>query len=261
MALITETQLRAQLIKGLPNPFPVMEGDKLTPAAADFLKERGIPLRRVAPERTSLHLEASPTLIPVGVSNRHVHLSLDHLERLFGNDSRLTPLRELSQKGQFAAKETVTLQGPKGSITHVRILGPSRGETQVEISRTDGFELGIHPPVRLSGNLAGTPGITMIGPRGAITLSQGLIIAQNHVHASPEEAQQMQLKHGDRIMAQAMGERPVIFADVTVRVSPQFSLDFHIDRDEANAAHLSSGDTVQIIRKSGVIANAERRPH
>ncbi|MBP1966455.1 phosphate propanoyltransferase [Paenibacillus aceris] len=266
MALITETQLRALLIKGLPNPFPVMEGDKLTPAAADFLKERGIPLRRVAPEQISnppLHLEASPSpnLIPVGVSNRHVHLSLNHIERLFGSEHKLTPLRELSQKGQFAAKETVTLQGPKGSITDVRILGPSRGETQVEISRTDGFELGIHPPVRLSGKLAGTPGITMIGPRGTITLSQGLIIAQNHVHASPEEAQQLQLKHGDRIMLQAMGKRPVIFADVTVRVSPPFSLDFHIDRDEANAAHLSSGDTVQIIRKNGVIANAERRPY
>lgn len=262
MALITETLLRAQLIKGLPNPFPVTEEDKLTPAAADFLKERGISLQRIERSLAAhmlLNLAEPTTHIPVGVSNRHVHLAPEHVDALFGSGYKLTPLRELSQKGQFAAHETVTITGPKGSIAHVRILGPARGATQAEISRTDGFELGIHPPVRLSGDLAGTPGMTLIGPRGTIDLPEGLIIAQNHVHASPEEAQQLQLKHGDRIMLQAMGERPVIFADVTVRVSPQFSLDFHIDRDEANAAHLSSGDTVQLIRKHSRMTNAERR--
>lgn len=246
MALITETYLRTQLIKGLANPFPVTEGDKLTPAAADFLKERGIPLLRVAPE--------SDLLIPVGVSNRHVHLAPHHIEALFGKGYELTPLRELSQKGQFAARETVILKGPHGSLSNVRILGPSRGATQVEISCTDGFELGVHPPIRLSGDLAGTPGITLVGTMGSVALSQGLIIAKNHVHASPEEAKSLRLTHGDRILVQATGERPVIFADVIVRVSPEFSLDFHIDRDEANAAHLSTGDTGLIIHK-----NAERR--
>lgn len=241
MALITETYLRAQLIKGLANPFPVTDGDKLTPAAADFLKERGIPLLRMA--------RGSDPLIPVGVSNRHVHLAPDHIEALFGKGYKLTPLRELSQKGQFAAHETVTLQGPHGRLSKVRILGPSRGVTQVEISRTDGFELGVHPPVRVSGDLAGTPGITLVGPVGTVVLSQGLIIAKNHVHASPDEAQSMRLNHGDHILLQAMGERPLIFADVIVRVSPEFSLDFHIDQDEANAAHLSTGDTVVIIHK------------
>lgn len=246
MALITETYLRTQLIKGLANPFPVTEGDKLTPAAADFLKERGIPLLRVASE--------SDLLIPVGVSNRHVHLAPHHIEALFGKGYELTPLRELSQKGQFAAVETVTLKGPLGSLPNVRILGPSRGATQVEISRTDGFEIGVHPPIRLSGDLAGTPGITLVGTMGTVTLSQGLIIAKNHVHASPEEALSLGITHGGRIMVQAMGERPLLFADVIVRVSPQFSLDFHMDRDEANAAHLSTGDTVEIIHK-----NTERR--
>ncbi|MZQ80713.1 phosphate propanoyltransferase [Paenibacillus sp. 5J-6] len=251
MALITETYLRAQLIKGLANPFPVTEGDKLTPAAADFLKERGIPLLRVAPVPSG---PSSMQFIPVGVSNRHVHLAPDHIEALFGKGYKLTPLRELSQKGQFAARETVTLKGPHGSLSNVRILGPSRGVTQVEISRTDGFELGVHPPIRLSGDLAGTPGITLVGTVGTVVLSQGLIIAKNHVHASPDEAQSMRLNHGDHILLQAMGERPLIFADVIVRVSPKYSLDFHIDRDEANAAHVSTGDTVQIIHK-----NAEGR--
>ncbi|MEC0268648.1 phosphate propanoyltransferase [Paenibacillus anseongense] len=251
MALITETYLRTQLIKGLANPFPVTEGDKLTPAAADFLKERGIPLQRLASQSSG---PLSLNLLPVGVSNRHVHLAPHHIDMLFGEGYQLTPLRELSQKGQFAAVETVTLKGPHGSLSNVRILGPSRGLTQVEISRTDGFELGVHPPIRLSGNLAGTPGITLVGPKGSVALPEGLIIAKNHVHASPDEAQILRLNNGDRILVQAMGERPVIFADVIVRVSPQYSLDFHIDRDEANAAHLTTGDTVQIIPK-----NAERR--
>lgn len=264
MALITETYLRAQLVRGLPNPFPISAGDKLTPAAADFLKERGISLQRVAsspspagnPALTEQH-----ALIPVGVSNRHVHLAARDVEALFGKGSQLTPLRELSQKGQFAANETVMLQGPKGSIANVRILGPSRGATQVEISRTDGFELGIHPPVRLSGDLVSTPGLTLVGPWGAITIPQGLIIARNHVHASTEEAQRLQLRGGERIMLQTLTERPVIFGDVTVRVSPQFSLDFHIDRDEANAAILRTGDKVRLIRASEANAgtDAERR--
>lgn len=258
MSLITETYLRSQLTRGLPNPFPITERDKLTPAAVDFLKERGILLQRV-----TSHPIADPpstaktTLIPVGVSNRHVHLAPGDVEALYGAGYRLTQLRELSQKGQFAANETVTLHGPKGSIANVRILGPARGATQVEISRTDGFELGIHPPLRLSGDLSGTPGITLQGPNRSITIPQGLIIAQNHIHASPEEAQRLHLQHGDRIVLQALSERQVIFADVTVRVSPQFSLDFHIDRDEANAALLSTGDKVQLIRRLN--PNAERR--
>jgi putative phosphotransacetylase len=261
MALITETQLRTQLVKGLPSPFLVADGDKLTPAAADFLKERGIPLRRVVSEPTVLpvSMDTGLKLIPVGVSNRHVHLSSEHVEALFGSSYKLTPLRELSQKGQFAASETVTLVGPKGIIQHVRILGPSRGATQVEISRTDGFELGVQPPVRLSGDIQGTPGINLVGASGAVVLSQGLIIAKNHVHMSPVEAQSFQVNQGDRVMVQTIGERPLIFADTIVRVSAHFSLDFHIDIDEANAAHLNTGDSVQVIGKNGEITSAERR--
>src|SRR4051794_37558909 len=127
MALITESRLRALLGKGLPNPFPIDEGDKLTPAASDFLKERGIGLRLTAPSKKLLpdRIDSRNPLIPVGVSNRHVHLSPEHIEALFGDDYRLTPLRELSQKGQYAALETLSLIGPKGIIPGVRILGPS----------------------------------------------------------------------------------------------------------------------------------------
>jgi putative phosphotransacetylase len=261
MTLITETHLRTQLVKGLPNPFPVADGDKLTPAAVDFLKERGIPLRRVVSEPTVLpgNLDRGLNLIPVGVSNRHVHLSPEHVEALFGIGHKLTVLRELSQKGQFAANETVTLVGAKGIIQHVRILGPSRGATQVEISRSDGYELGVHPPVRLSGDIQGTPGITLVGASGVVVLSQGLIIAKNHVHMSPVDAQKFQVNQGDRIIVQTMGDRPLIFADTIVRVNEHFSLDFHIDMDEANAAHLNTGDSVRVIGNNGEITRAERR--
>ena len=122
---------------------------------------------------------------------------------MFGRDYALTPLRELSQPGQFAAREQVTLTGPEGSLAGVRVLGPSRGETQVEISKADGYVLGVHPPVRLSGHIEGTPGITVHGPRGSVTIERGLIVAQNHVHLSPDEAAMLHVKDGDTILLRA----------------------------------------------------------
>lgn len=129
----------------------------------------------------------------------------------------------------------------------------------MEISRTDGYALGVHPPLRLSGDLEGTPGIVIVGARGTVFVQQGLIIARNHVHMSPEEAQAFHVNQGDRLIVQTMGERPIIFADVVVRVGVHFSLDFHIDLDEANAAHLNTGDQVQVIGHNGEITHAERR--
>lgn len=243
MALITEIDLRKQSVKGLPNPFPLADGDMLTPAAIDFLRSRGI----VTCRRSDVHL------IPVGVSNRHIHLSPEHVQQLFGVSYTLQPLRELTQKGQYAAQETLQVIGPKGSIRQVRILGPARGATQVEISATDGYMLGIHPPVKLSGDHNGTPGITLSGPAGTIDLQAGLIIAKNHVHMSGDDAKRFEVEHGDSIIVQAEGIRNVIFADVIVRVDDRFSLDFHIDTDEANAAGLKTGDTVRMIGKNGVI--------
>ncbi|WP_282935884.1 phosphate propanoyltransferase [Paenibacillus sp. RC67] len=261
MALITESGLRAQLARGIPNPFPVNEEDKLTPAAADFLKSRGIPIQR---NRTSRVSSSTPSVvdkelqIPVGVSNRHVHLSEEHVELLFGNGYRLTPLKELSQPGQFAARETVTLAGPKGVIPQVRVLGPSRGASQVEISRTDGYLLGIHPPVRLSGHLQDTPGIVLIGHKQMVMLPEGLIVAKNHVHMSVEDAKQFQVEQGDRLIVQTAGDRPILFADVVVRIHEHYSLELHLDTDEANAAQLSTGQQVRVIGRNGDITHTIR---
>jgi len=261
MALITESRLRAQLAKGIPNPFRVNPEDKLTPAAADFLKSRGIPLERVSSAQsfsTSDDLKAD-LRIPIGVSNRHVHLSEEHVELLFGSGYRLNPLRELSQSGQFAARETVTLAGLKGVIPQVRVLGPSRGASQVEISRTDGYLLGIQPPVRLSGHLENTPGIALIGPKQMVMLPEGLIVAKNHVHMSMEDANRFQVVQGDRLMVATAGDRPLLFTDVVVRIHERFSLELHLDTDEANAAELKTGQYVRYVGRNGEITHAIRR--
>lgn len=259
MALITESRLRAMLSAGIPNPFPVRTGDKITPAAIDFLKGRGIQVKPSQPNDSAdqPHGQVQPQAIPVGVSNRHVHLSPEHVEKLFGEGHMLTPLRNLSQPGQFAAAEVVTLHGPKGLLQNVRVLGPARGASQVEVSRADGFVLGIHPPVRLSGEIDGTPGITLIGPKGFVTLDRGVIIAKCHVHMSVEEAKRLNVEHGDSLILRPTGERPIIYPDVAVRVSPRFALDFHIDLDEANAANLKTGDTVLVAGKNGVLDRGE----
>ncbi|WP_223590541.1 phosphate propanoyltransferase [Neobacillus bataviensis] len=253
MNLITESKLRFLLKKGIPNPFILKGEDKLTPAAIDFLRDRHITIKDHRLADSSLSTETTPTIfmVPVGVSNRHVHLAPEDVDILFGKDYSLTPLRELSQPGQFAAKEQVSLLGPKGIIQNVRILGPSRGETQVEISKTDGFQLGVYPPVRLSGSLEGTPGLTLIGPKGCISLHQGVIVAKRHIHMSDEDAKVYKLKQGDSLLIQTSGERPTIFMDVVVRVNPNYQIDFHVDLDEANSAGLKTGDLVKIVGKNG----------
>jgi putative phosphotransacetylase len=259
MTVITEAKLRSMLKKGIPNPYPVREGDKITPAAMDFLKGRGIQLKSYqSVELIPESMEENWT-IPVGVSNRHVHLSPEDVERLFGPNYQLTPLRELSQPGQFAAHEKVTLLGPKGVMQGVRILGPARGATQVEISRSDCYQLGVQAPVRLSGSIEGTPGITLIGPKGFVVLDQGVIIAKCHVHMSPDDSQRFQVRHGDTVILQTMGDRPLIYPDVVVRVSPNYVLDFHIDLDEANAANLKTGDRIRLIGRNGEFLSWARK--
>ncbi|WP_256760879.1 phosphate propanoyltransferase [Cohnella sp. WQ 127256] len=249
MAFITEAQLRASLHKGIPNPYPLTNSHKLTPAARDFLHSRGIRIEN--PKTSAIASESSSSAdIPVGVSNRHIHLSAEHVELLFGSGYELNPLKELSQKGQFAAKETVSLVGPKGMLKDVRILGPARGATQVEISRTDGFQIGIHPPLRLSGDIADTPGIALYGPNGIVVIEQGVIVAKAHIHMSQEDAVAFRVANGDRVLVQSMGQRPLLFKDVIIRVHPQYSLDFHIDTDEANAGFIRQGDKAVIVGKS-----------
>lgn len=184
--------------------------------------------------------------IPIGVSNRHIHVNRADLDILYGKGYALTHKSELGQPGQFAANETVTLQGPKGKFNHVRILGPVRKQSQVEISKTDSFRLGIKAPITLSGHLQGTPGITLIGPKGTVELPCGVIIAARHIHMTPAQAQARHLVDGQIVSVKTFGERQGVLGDVIIRVSDTAGLEMHIDVDEANACSLSNHDYVMI---------------
>lgn len=186
--------------------------------------------------------------VPVGVSNRHIHLSKQDLETLFGEGYELTIRNDLSQTGQYAAEETVTIQGPKSAMANVRILGPTRNETQIEISRTDSFALGVKPPVRDSGSLEATPGIVIIGPKGQVELDKGVIIAQRHIHMSEEDAKNFGVEDKDLVSVRMGGERAIVFENVLVRVRDDFVLEMHIDTDEANAAIIGNGQNVEVFR-------------
>lgn len=186
--------------------------------------------------------------IPVGVSNRHIHLSKEDLEILFGKGYKLTKLRDLKQPGQFAAKETVTIIGSKGSIEKVRILGPVRNKTQLELSITDGFTLGIKLPVRESGKIENTPGVIIKGPKGSVKKNEGAIAALRHIHMSEDYANKFGFKDGDWVSVITDGIRKVVFHNVLVRVSDKYVLEMHIDTDEANAAGLKNGDKVKILK-------------
>lgn len=184
--------------------------------------------------------------IPIGVSNRHIHVSQEDLEVLFGKGYQLTKKADLKQPGQYASNETVTIRGVKGEFENVRILGPTRAVSQVEISKTDSFRLGIKPPIRESGNLENTPGIQLIGPMGIVELEAGAIVALRHIHMTPEQANSLGVKDKDIVSVETFGQRKGVFGDVLVRVSDKFSLEMHVDVDEANACDLSNGDYVTI---------------
>ncbi len=187
--------------------------------------------------------------VPVGVSNRHIHLSAEHLEILFGKGYELTPIKDLSQPGQFACKEQLTIIGPSlRAIEGVRVLGPIRKESQVEISRTDSFTLKVKPPVRESGDIKGSAPITIIGPKGTVTLKEGCIIANRHIHMSDEEGKLFGLNDGDYVTVEIDGARRTTFYDVQVRVNKAFRLEMHIDTDDANAAGIGNGFKVKIVK-------------
>ena len=196
---------------------------------------------------TQLRNQECSLEIPVNPSARHVHLSKDHLEMLFGKDYKLTPIRELMQPGEFAAKETVMVIGPKGVIQNVRVLGPLRDKTQVEISKTDGYTLGIDAPVRESGNHKDTPGCILAGPMGVVRLEDGVICALRHIHMPDDIAKQWNLKNNQLVEIATCGTRRVIFDKVLVRVSPDYVLEMHVDTDEANASGIRNGDKVLLI--------------
>lgn len=204
-----------------------------------------------------IEIESNKNMVPVSISARHLHLNKKDLETLFGENHELIKVKDISQPGQFAAEEKVTLVGPKGEIKNVRVLGPLRQETQVEVSMTDARVLGIKPIIRESGNLQGTPGITIIGPmgtlpivgsKGELTLDKGCIVAERHIHMTPTDALNFKVADGDKVSVKVYGQRGGVMDNVVIRVREDYSLDMHIDVDEANAFGINNGDRVEIIR-------------
>lgn len=177
--------------------------------------------------------------IPVEVSARHCHLSKQDLEKLFGVGYELKKLRQLSQPSDFACQETITIKNSSHILENVRIIGPLRNQTQIEISKTDEIFLGVQAPLRLSGNLTGSGAIKLVGPSGEVDLKEGLVIAQRHIHCATEEAKRYKLKAGDVVSVKIDGERPVVFENVAVRIRDDYKLCLHIDTDEGNAAGIN----------------------
>ncbi len=187
-------------------------------------------------------------LVPVGVSNRHIHLSQEHVEALFGSGYQLTKKKEL-MGGQFASNECCTIVGLKlRAIENVRVLGPARKSTQIEISSTDARKLGINVPVRESGDIAGSAPIAIVGPKGAIYCKEGCIVAARHIHMSPSDANACGVHDGDYVSVKVENERGTTFNNVKIRVDDSFTLEMHIDTDEANASEIKQGDKVMIIK-------------
>jgi acetate kinase len=200
----------------------------------------------VVPSAVVRSIHAKP--IPIGVSARHVHLSPADRDALFGPGYELARRRDISQPGQYVTRETVDLIGPRGELRGVGIINPLRKETQVELSRTDAIHLGVSPPLRQSGHLDGTPGLTLRGPRGEVAIDHGVIIAQRHVHMTPDDAKRFGVSDQDVISVRAEGDREGTLGDVIVRVDPQFALQLHLDTDEANGTALGEGSVVTFER-------------
>ncbi len=181
------------------------------------------------------------------ISNRHVHLTQDHIERLYGDGYELTKWKNLIQPAQYAAKETVTLQGTKGTVERVRVLGPARSESQVEISGTDQFKLGVRAPVRESGQLEDTPGIEIVGPKGSVHLERGVVRAWRHIHMAPQDSRSFRVKNRELVNVRLKGDRTTILEDVLVRVTDTSALEMHIDTDEANAAGVAQESNGEVL--------------
>ncbi len=184
----------------------------------------------------------------VGLSNKHLHLKSEDIEALFGKGHALTPKKDLKQPGQFACEEKVDIVGPKGTLKGIRILGPARSETQVELAMTDARAIGVTAPVRESGKLDGTPGVKLVGPAGEVALDHGAIIALRHIHLSPEQAAEAGVKDKEIVSIKFEGERGVVFNNVLVRSGSGHESEIHLDTDEGNAAGLSNGALGEIIK-------------
>lgn len=186
--------------------------------------------------------------IPVGISNRHVHLSQKDMDVLFGKDYSLTKLKDLSQPGQYACKETVTICGPKGAIEKIRILGPTRSKTQVEVLMGDCIKLGAVQHVRLSGDLSNTSGITIVGPKGSVQIEEGLVVAQRHIHMTPEDAKNLGVCDGDIVSIKCDDLRGGVYSNVAIRANDTSKLECHLDIEEANAMGINSRSKIVIVK-------------
>lgn len=185
--------------------------------------------------------------VQLGVSNRHVHLCRKDMDQLFGKDVDLHEMKALKQPGQYASEETITIEGAKGEIGRVRVLGPLRSVSQVEISVTDSFVLGVPALVRDSGDIEGTPGLVLIGPKGRVELDKGVIVAARHLHLHTDEAKAFGVKDKDYVSAETTDQmRPMVYGHVLVRVNDAYSKELHLDIDEANAGLLKSGMMVNV---------------
>jgi propanediol utilization protein len=197
-------------------------------------------------------------VIPIEASGRHIHLSREAVEKLFGAGYQLTKVSELSQPGQFVCAERLRAKGPKGELASVVVLGPERRDTQMEISATDALTLGVKSALRLSGDTRGTPGIKLLGPAGELELEHGVIVAERHVHMTPQDAARWGFVDGQTVSVRVFGERPVVFCGVALRVSPDFATYMHIDYDEANACGFKKGMPGFIVNEEGLILDIEK---
>lgn len=189
----------------------------------------------------------SKKTVPVGISARHVHVSRADLDVLYGAGYQLTNKKDLSQPGQFASNETVDIVTEKSVFKNVRILGPERSKSQVEISMSDAMKLGLKPPVRDSGDLAGTPSAKLVGPQGEVELKEGVIVAGRHIHMTLAEAASFGVKDKDIVKVRCGGDRGLVFENVLIRANDQYALEMHVDTDEANAALCKNGEQLEII--------------
>jgi putative phosphotransacetylase len=186
--------------------------------------------------------------LPIALSNRHIHLSEKDLYVLFGEDYELTKMKDLSQPGQFACDEKVDIVGPKGTLKGVRVLGPVRKNTQIEVSVSDAFALGVKPVIRNSGDIVGTPGAKIVGPKGEVEIEQGIIVAARHIHMHTTDAEYYDVKDKDIVSIKIDGPRGLVFNNVLVRVSEKFHLEMHIDIEEGNACGVKNCDLVELIK-------------
>jgi len=185
--------------------------------------------------------------IKIEVSARHIHLKKDDFEKLFGKNAELTVMKELSQPGMFAANETVSVKNENFRIDYLRIVGPLRDYTQIELSKTESRKFKINPPLRRSGDIENSPGMLIIGPKGEVKINSGVIIAKRHIHMTPKDAKEINVKDGDLLKVKTIGERGLIFENVVTRVNENFSWAMHIDTDEGNAGGIQEVEEGEVV--------------